>query len=243
MATSDRSYSDRHARAVQLNAATSGMTPTFAPADVSLEPVTFGAFLDSIAAANDAVEAAKNDWSSAISTRAADAETAQKLTTQTMAFVISNSAWKLKAPRIKELADKVRGIKARKKVALPPAPEPGQPVPPPVKKRDRGDGSYAEIATAFKAFADAVTKLPAYNPPDGTIAAAALTTLAASLRANNDAVATADSALDGAQRERFAMYCDGDDCLQTKFQAVKNAVKGQYGQNSSQYSEVKGIRA
>ena len=120
----------------------------------------------------------------------------------------------------------------------PPAPEPGEPAPPPAKKRDRGDQSYADIATSFKALSDAVGKLAGYTPPDSAISATNLATL----RTNNDSVAAKDTDLDGAQRARFAIFFAGEDCLQVKFQAVKNAVKGQCGQDSPQFAEVKGIK-
>lgn len=242
MATSERSYSDRQARAVILKSAIAGFTPAFDPANADLGAMLFGAFVDSVAAANDAVETAKNDWSTAVTGRATDAKMAQKLTTQAVSYVKSNVAWKQQLPRIKQLADKVRGIKAPPKLTPPPAPEPGEPAPPPVKKRDRGDQSYADIATSFKALSDAVGKLAAYAPPDSTISATSLATLATKLRTNNDAVAAKDTDLDGAQRARFAIFFTGEGCLQVKFQAVKNAVKGQYGQDSPQFAEVKGIR-
>jgi hypothetical protein len=149
MATSERSYSDRQARAVVLHAAIEGMTPAFAPANPDLGAMLFGAFVSDVAAANDAVEAAKNDWASVVTGRAADAKTAQKLTTQVISYVKSNAAWNQQLPRIKQLADKVRGSKAPPKLTPPPAPEPGEPAPPPAKKRDRGDRSYADIATSF----------------------------------------------------------------------------------------------
>ncbi|MEK0450519.1 MAG: hypothetical protein RL088_2787, partial [Verrucomicrobiota bacterium] len=187
MATSERSYSDRQARAVILKSAIAGFTPAFDPANADLGAMLFGAFVDSVAAANDAVETAKNDWSTAVTGRATDAKMAQKLTTQAVSYVKSNVAWKQQLPRIKQLADKVRGIKAPPKLTPPPAPEPGEPAPPPVKKRDRGDQSYADIATSFKALSDAVGKLAAYAPPDSTISATSLATLATKLRTNNDA--------------------------------------------------------
>lgn len=48
------------------------------------------------------------------------------------------------------------------------------------------------------------------------------------------------SQLTTAREKRRRLYFVGD-CLQTKFQAVKEAVKGQYGQGSSEYGSVKGI--
>ena len=242
MATSERSYSDRQARAVVLKSAIAGFSPAYAPANADLGVMLFGSFVDSVATANDDVETAKTDWASAVTSRAADAKTAQKLTTQIISYVKSNAAWNQQLPRIKQLADKVRGITTRAKITPPPAPEPGEPAPPPAKKRDRGDQSYADIATSFKALADAVGKLAGYTPPDSAISATNLATLATTLRTNNDSVAAKDTDLDGAQRARFAIFFTGEGCLQVKFQAVKNAVKGQYGQDSPQFAEVKGIR-
>ena len=242
MPDSNRSYAERQQRADVLVTNITAMTPAFSPMDASLSIANFGAFVDSVGQANDDVDSALTDFDTTVNSRMMQAKAAQKLTTQIVASVKSNSAWKANFPRIKELADKVRGIKPQTKTPPPPAPEPGQPAPPVLKKRDRGDGSYAEIAANFKALAGAVGKLNGYSPQDQALSVDALNTLGGQLVTNNEAVATADSTLDTAQRKRFALFTDEDTGLADKFQAVKNAVKGQYGQSSEQYAAVKGLR-
>ena len=242
MADSNRSYTERQQRASVLATTITDMTPAFSPMDPALSIANFGTFVAQVGSANEAVDNATTDFDTAVNTRMAQAKAAQKLTTQIVASIKSNSAWKANFPRIKELADKVRGSKPQTKTPPPPPPVPGQPLPPEPKKRDRGDGSYAEIASNFKALSNAVGKLAGYAPQDQALSTDALNTLGGQLVTNNDAVAEADSTLDAAQRKRFALFTDEDTGLATKFQAVKNAVKGQYGQDSAQYAQVKGMR-
>ena len=124
----------------------------------------------------------------------------------------------------------------------PPVPQPGEPVPPVESSRDRGDGSYVEIAKHMKALEVAINGLSAYMPSNAAITGAALTTLATDLNTNNEAVDTADTNLDKAQRKRFNMYFAKDTGLHDRFIGIKDAVKSQYGQDSTEYAEVKGVR-
>ena len=190
--------------------------------------------MDSVGEANDAVAAGVDGFSEAVTARSGDAKKAQALTTQVVAYVKSNSEWKLKFPRIKQLGDKIRGIKPPRKTVPRKAAAQGAPAAKPEKKRDRGDQSYADIASNFKAFAVVVGGLAKYNPPDAAIKGPALTGLGAKLETNNTAVASTDQALDEAQRARGVMFNAPETGLEAKFQAEKNAVKGQYSQKSPQ---------
>ena len=174
--------------------------------------------------------------------RISDTDKAQKLCTQIVAYVSSNAAWKLQFPRIKQLADKVRGIKPPRKTLPPPAPQPGEPTPPPAKQRDRGDGSYAEIEANFRALVAAAAGLVGYAPPDVGIQSATLGSMALSLTEDNASIVTTDQALDDAQRARYALFYEPETGLADKFKAIKNAVKGQYGQASTAWASVKGMR-
>ncbi len=225
-----------------LSTATALMTPAFQPADVTLGVIPFGAHLDTVSTAIDAVATALTDFSTAVQQRIFDTDKAKTLCTQIVSYVKSNAAWKLQFPRIKQLADKVRLIKPPRKTLPPPAPEPGQPTPPPVKQRDRGDGSYAEIEANFKALVAAVIGLAGYNPPDVAINSASLASAALSLTEDNAAIATTDQSLDDAQRERYALFYEPESGLADQFQAIKNSVKGQYGQTSTDWASVKGMR-
>ena len=242
MANSERSFIDRHQKSVSLVSAAIGFSPAFAPFDNSLTTVNFSTTLTAVATANTAVGTARTDFSNAVQTRLALVQGVPKLTTRIVNYVKSNPSWKVQFPRIKELGDKVRKIKPPLKTATPPAPQPGQPTPPPEKPRDRGDGSYAEIAENFKLLVAALNALPGYAPADPEITLATLTALGTQMEANNLTVGAADTALDTAQRTRYALYYDEGTGLADKFAAFKQEVKGQYGQSSTQYAQVKGIK-
>ena len=242
MALSERSFIDRHDKGMRLVTACDLMEPVFTPADSALSIENFTTFLDTVAAANSDVATKDTAFSTLVTGRSTASDAAQLLVTQVVSYVKSNSAWKLVFPNIKKLGDKVRGIKPSRKIEKPPAPQPGQPAPPPVKTRDRGDGSYVEIAANFKSFVSAVGTAVGYNPPDDKIKIAQLATLAEALAANNEAVSTADQALDTAQRKRYALFYDRETGLMVKFQLGKAAVKGQYGLASQEYQTVKMIK-
>ena len=242
MPISERSFADRHQKAVNLLAALPLMSPPYSPADATLGLATFTTFVASVATANAAVGTTNTTFTDATNQRAVNTKTIQERCTQIVSYVKSNTAWKLNFPRIKQLADKVRGIKPPRKVVAPPAPQPGQPTPAPVKPRDRGDGSYADIAVNYRALVTAVVALDTYAPTAPNLTAVALAALATALEADNAAVAGAEQGLDGAQRKRFALYYDEPGGLHVKFQATKSAVKGQYGSKSPQWSAVKSMR-
>ncbi len=242
MANSERSFSDRLQKARSLSAATAIMSPAFQPADVTLGIIPFDNYLDTVSTSIDDVATALTDFSTAVQQRIFDTDKAQALCTQIVSYVKSNATWKLQFPRIKQLADKVRGIKPPRQTLPPPAPNPGEPTPPLAKQRDRGDGSYAEIEANFKALVAAVTALAAYNPPDVAIKAATLGSMALSLSEDNASMAAADQALDDAQRARYALFYEPESGLAAKFKAIKDAVKGQYGQTSTEWGSVKGMR-
>jgi len=242
MANSERSFADRLQKGRVLLAALQNMSPAFVPADAALSIGNFEAYLDSVGGANDAVASGVDAFSEAVTARVADAKKAQALVTQVVAYVKSNSAWKLKFPRIKQLGDKIRGIRPPRRTAPRKAAAPGAPAAKPEKKRDRGDQSYADIASNFKAFATAVAGLSGYNPPDAGITGPALTALGKKLEKDNTDVASTDQALDEAQRARADKFAAPETGLEAKFQAEKNAVKGQYSQKSPQWNAVKAMR-
>ena len=161
------------------------MSPAFQPADITLGVTNFSNHLDTVSASIDDVATAITAFSIAIQLRILDNDKAQALCTQIVSYVKSNTAWKLQFPRIKQLADKVRVVKAPRKITPPPAPEPGEPTPPTPKLRDRGDGSYVEIEANFKALVSALNGLPLYSPPDVAIQSATLATVVLALGANN----------------------------------------------------------
>ena len=242
MPNSEESFIDRTQKGHAILNAVSGFTPAYSPPDNAINVAKFTLFMNEVDSANEAVATADTAYSNAVTTRKTASDAAQKLTTRVVNFVAAGPVWKLEFPRIKELADKVRRIKPPRKTPPPPILPPGTPPPPPEKPRDRGDGSYAEIAANFKTLAEAVNALVGYSAPGTDIDGPALTALAGQLEGNNGAVGTTDTALDRAQRARVEIFYAPESGLEDKFQAIKKAVKGQYGQSSTQYAQVKGIK-
>ena len=61
------------------------------------------------------------------------------------------------------------------------------------------------------------------------------------LKSLNTSIATLQSTLKTNRQKRQALYT-GPKSLQVKFQALKNAVKGQYGQDSAEAASVRGVK-
>ena len=242
MANSETSFPDRAQKAQLLLTAITAMSPAYAPLDNALLTVNVTALLQQVTVANIAVGNAKTAFSNAVQARLAAVKDIPKLATRVVNNVKTNPAWKVQFPRIKELCDKVRRVKTPLKTTAPAAPQPGQPPAPPQKPRDRGDGSYAELADFLKLLGTAVNALPGYNATDPDMTGPALNALGPQLEAQNLLVGNADTALDTAQKERFALYFTPETGLADVFAAIKQAVKGQYGPNSTQYAQVKTIR-
>ena len=235
MPNSEKSFPDRAQKSHALLAALNVFVPVFTPADSAISTVNFTSFLITVDSANEEVENTRSFLATAQVVRRTASEGAQKLTTQIVNYVKSNPAWKVDFPRIKELCDKARTVRPKAK-------QPATPPPTPQKPRDQGDGSYAEIAQFFKALSAKLGALSGYMPPDANIQASAIGTLAGQLEANNDAVDTMVSDHDKAVEKRYALYFEEGTGLAAKFAAIKAAVKGQYGQNSTQFAQVKGMK-
>ena len=235
MPNSEQSFADRAQKSHALLSALNVFVPVFTPPDSEISIVNFTSFLVTVDSANEEVENTRSFLAAAQVVRKTASDAAQKLTTQIVNYVKSNPAWKVDFSRIKELADKARTIRPKAK-------QPATPTPTPQKSRDRGDGSYAEIAQHFKALSAKLSALAGYTPPDANIQSAAIATLAGQLEANNDAVDTKVSDYDKAVEARYALYFEEGTGLAAKFAAIKAAVKGQYGQNSTQFAQVKGMK-
>ena len=90
MPISEQSYADRLQRARQLNAATTGFAPPFAPADPSLAPAAFGSFLDGLDTSNLAVATALAAWQEGATARSALVTRLKADTLRALARVKSN---------------------------------------------------------------------------------------------------------------------------------------------------------
>ncbi len=235
MPNSEKSFPDRGQKSHALLAALNVFVPVFTPPDNEISMVNFSNFLITVDSANEEVENTRSILAAAQVVRKTASDAAQKFTTQIVNYVKSNPAWKVDFSRIKELCDKARRVRPKSK-------QPATPPPTPPKPHDLGNGSYAEIAQFFKALSAKLSALSGYTPPDANIQAAAIATLAGQLEVNNDMVDTRVSEHDKAVEARYALYFDEVTGLAVKFAAIKAAVKGQYGQNSTQFAQVKGMK-
>ena len=112
---------------------------------------------------------------------------------------------------------------------------------PPAAKRNSGGASFGDIALSFGKYVAALTQLTGYLPPDASIALAALSTAKTEMDALNKLVAEKEVTLTNAQGTRRNLY-EGENGLTNKMKAIKDAVKGQYGQSSPQFQSVKSIK-
>ncbi len=213
------------------------MTPAFVPVDTTLAPISFKAFLVSVLAANDLVATTTAEWNDPVGERQDASTSIQARTTQSLGFVKSNKAWDKKLPSIKLAADKVRDVKAPR----PKTPVLTSPAKPVRKKIARGGGSFGDIALNFGKYVAALTQLTGYVPVDPTISLAALSAAKTEFDTLNETVSSKEIALTNAQGDRSDLY-DAEDGLSVKMLAIKEAVKGQYGQKSPEYLSVKGIK-
>ena len=242
MSVSERSFADRLQRARQLNAATDGFAPPFAPADPSLAPAAFGSFLDGLDTSNLAVATALAAWQEGATARSALVTRLKADTLRALARVKSNPAWKAHVPAVKAAADKLRGYKTAKP-APPAEPQPDQPAATPAKPaREQGDRSYADIKQQGEVLLAALRRIAGFDtgaPVDLTTGA--LGALVGQLGSANQSVAGKEQALAGNRAIRRSGF-DGEGGLSARMKAIKDGVRSQYGQGSQQFLQIKSIR-
>jgi hypothetical protein len=235
MANTERSYADRLQRGRELHAASSGFTPGFAPVDVSLEPDAFEEFLDGLDTLNNAVVTAVSGWQDSAGSRSELVTEIKARALRASSRVKSNTAWKAKLPQVKTAADNLRGYRTAK----PKPPEDGSPPP---KGRQQGDQSFGDIKVLLDKLIAALGTVPGYDasaPAD--ISTAGLQALSTQLDGLNKLVAGREQALASVRSPRKEGY-DGENGLSEKMKAIKEATKSQYGGQSTQFLQVKGIR-
>jgi len=239
MATSEKSFRDRQARATSLKNACSSFHVAFAPVDASLSVANFTTFLATVTEKNDEVAALVTSCTTASQSRQALHAELRGLLTQALGYLESNKAWKAQSAAARKIVEKFRGTRPpTAKSATPAAGE----TPEVIKKRNQGNQAYVELASHLEQFIGVCAAVPGYAPPATTITVSALTTLLDAFKALNSTLSTAEQQLSVAQKSRYDLYHEGDDCLQRKFQGIKKSVKGQYGMKSPEYATVKIIK-
>jgi hypothetical protein len=239
MATSEKSFRDRQGKATSLKDACSSFSVAFAPADASLTVANFSTFIETVTEKNDEVAALVAGYTTAAQSRQALQTELRGSLTQALGYLESNKAWKAQAATARGIVEKFRGTRPpAAKAATPAAGE----TPEVTKKRNQGNQAYVELASHLEQFIGVCAAVTGYAPPAATITVAALTTTLDEFKSLNSALSTAEQQLSVAQKSRYELYFEGEDCLQKKFQGIKKAVKGQYGMKSVEYSTVQAIK-
>ena len=241
MPISEKSYRDREAKAQSLRDATAGFAPVFAPADVSLSAANFQTFIAGAGARNTNVENLEVNYTNNSTARVALVKSIRAAVTQAVGFVKSNKAWATQFKAVKMAADKLRGVNPPSKVELPVPPAVGGPPVTPERPRSKGEQAYVELAAHLEKFITAITACAPYTPPSAAITLSAFGGMVSQFKGLNAFISTLEMQLTSARESRRKLYYEGEECLERKFQAVKDSVKGQYGQASTEYGGVKAL--
>ena len=232
----EKSFADRLGRGRDMQAAIAGYTPTFAPADMSLTPVAFNTFLDSVAALNTAVANAEALWKNNAQARVTMVKDIKAKALRVLSRVKSNTLWKGQVALVKAAVDELRGYRLPR-IKSPPD------VTPPVKTKPKGDQSFSDIKGLLDKVIACLAQVSGYTTgAPAEITTLAMTTLATSLDTLNKAISANEASLSSSRRARLAGYDADDTGLKAKMLAIKEATRSQYGAQSSQYLEIKGIR-
>lgn len=230
---SERTFQDRVQKSRDLAAGVAVMTPAYAPADAQFALTALNTAIAAAETASADVDTKKIAYTDATSDRYTLAKAIGPLITQSLAYVKSNSAWATRYAALKDVADKVRGVRPPK--AKPVNPDPA------AKPRESGEQSYAEMTGFFKTYIDRLRALTGYLPPDVKITIDALDGLHSDLDAWNKSIPTTERVLTDAISDRQLAFT-GPAGLKPVFDGVKTSVKGQYGQSSPQYQSISAIR-
>lgn len=239
MPNTEKSYRDRQGKAQTLIDTTPGFSPAYAPADTTVSFTNFNSYLGGVDAANTLVETLEVNYTNNANARIAMVKSIREATTQAVSYVKSNKAWSTQFKAVKMVADKLRNMRPPEKAAPPPAPPPGGEPPAMTAKRNKGEQAYVELQAHLGSLITALNACPGYVPPSPAITLNAFNGLLSPFRGLNTFIGQLTGQLTTAREARRQLYYVGADCLECKFQAVKNAVKGQYGQNSTAYGAVK----
>jgi hypothetical protein len=210
--------------------------PAFTPEDATLAPASFETFLELVKTKNNLVAAAEAAESQSVTLHKNLYDRIKTHTLRVVDTVEGNEAWAAYLPKIKEHASMVRNSRPAK--PAPPA-TPGAPAKP---RRKRGQQSYGDIDRWFEKLIEAVKLVPGYMPAvTSNIQITQLETLLFDYREANKDAAAKGAAASKERSERLPLYNGKTGSLRAKMKAIKKAVGGQYGRESTQFAEVKSI--
>ena len=239
MANSEQSFRDRQGQATSLKDACAAFTVALAPADTSLTVANFTTFIGTVTAKNDLVEGLVTGYTTNAATRVALVTTVRTVLTQALGYLESNKLWKAQAGTARGIVEKFRGTKPPKPKAPPTAP--GE-TPAEEKKRNAGNQAYVELASHLEKFIGVCSGTPGFAPTAVEITVSALSGHLSAFKNLNTGLSALEQQISVEQKKRFDLYYTGEDCLQEKFQAVKKAVKGQFGLASDEYRAANAVK-
>ena len=235
MANSERSFVDRAQKAQNLHDACVDFTPAYAPPPQGVTLAAFDAKINACVVLNNAAADALVPWQEVVDMRSETAEMIKKTTTQLINYIKGSPAWRSKFTAAKRYADAIRGIKPTRKPPLPPAPN-----QPPVSQHERGGQSYAELESNWRGLVTLTGGLSGFAPTEDKIKMSTLNGLLSAIHSYNGEFSRKDAALSEAQKDRFKGFFEEEKGLAALFMGVKTNVKGQYGNSSTQWAQVKG---
>jgi hypothetical protein len=236
---SENTFGARIANAEAISTHLKSFTGYVAPTtDTSIASVD--TLITSLKTENSGIATKKFAYSAAVDVRAKlffkTPDCVEKLLSPITAAVKSKLGKTSKpATDIAALAVKIRGEK-KKKDDTPPTDETEGKKKDPVSQSERSYGSMTQH------FADIIATVTAlgtdYAPVNTNIKVAALTTKIGTIKTANNTVTSTYGALKTSVDSRQNQYED----LSARIQRVKDAVKSQYGINSTEYKLIKGLK-
>jgi hypothetical protein len=231
---SENTYADRHGRGKLLNETIKQFDPVFSPFDTSLKTGNQDTFLESLAAKSDLVNALRSDYTSSMEIRIKLVKDVKTRSSMVRNFVESVVAYKVYWTALRNVVKKILHYKPPK------PPKKAGETEADTKKRNRGEQSYADIASLLKNLISLLQGIAGYAPTNTELTVAELTALHASLVAENTSMGGKAGKLDIAIVDRKELF-DGNGGLRDRMKATKAAVRSQYGNKSTEYLAVKGI--
>ncbi len=205
----------------------------YAPPQPDISIANYQALIATAKTNNQSTAASLQTWSAAIETRQQlffkAKDSIKKILSPVGATVRSSFGKTAKeSSDIASFINKIRGEKIAKE-----------------NKNDKGEfvsQSERSYGSITQSFSDMITTLQGYGagygPVNVSITIAALQTKLTAVTASNIGVATNYSQLKQSRDTRTATYTD----LSQRTQRIKDTVKSQYGQNSTEYSLIKGLK-
>ena len=233
----EKSFSDRLTRGETLRDMCAAFTPAYVPADTSLTAANFTNFLTSLATLNTEINTLEGNYTTQAEARLALVRNIKSAATRVAARLKSNSVWSSEEKSARKVLDKLRGVRAQK----PKPPAEGEP-PVEEKKRNSGEQAYAEVALLFEKLIGVATAAAGYSTGvPAEISAGTLSGLLSALKGSNSFLCNLAAQISPKQKKRLKLYFEKGGFAE-KFQAIKEAVKSQYGTKSEQYVAARAVK-